>query len=54
MFHVGGALILAAHLLNRRVFLEFGPRLLYPQLWIANIAESTVRRKSTAISMAVG
>jgi hypothetical protein len=54
MFHVSGALILAAHLLNRRVSLEFGPRLMYPQLWIANIAESTVHRKSTATSMAVG
>jgi hypothetical protein len=54
MFHVSGALTLAAHLLNRRVSLEFGPRRLYPQLWIANIAESTLFRKSTATGMAVG
>lgn len=54
MFHVGGALTLAAHLLNRRVSVEFGPRRLLPQLWIAEIAESSVHRKSTATSMAVG
>jgi len=53
MFHVSGALMLAAHLLNRRVSLEFGPRKLHPQLWIANIAESTIHRKSTATAMAV-
>lgn len=53
LFHVSGALMLAAHYLNRRVALQFGPKLLYPQLWVANIADSTVDRKSTATGMAV-
>ena len=53
IFHLGGFLAIASTLLNRRVWLNIGDHKIRPQLWIAEIAESSVHRKSTAATFAV-
>jgi Protein of unknown function (DUF3987) len=51
IFHLSAALVLAGHLLNRKVHLEHGSRKVRPQIWAANIGASSVVRKSTSKDM---
>ncbi|MBM4072657.1 MAG: hypothetical protein FJ271_27575 [Planctomycetes bacterium] len=48
IFHLGGYIAIASTLLNRRVWLDIGGHKVRPQTWVANLAESSVHRKSTA------
>jgi len=46
-----GALMLISSVLEKKVFLRFGDKRLYPNLWVLFIAPSSLFRKSTSISI---
>jgi hypothetical protein len=52
IFHLAGALAVAASLVNRRAYLVHGDTTVKPILWCALLAASSKMRKSTAIGMA--
>lgn len=48
-FHVGAALAIQSAILGRNVYMDFGPRHLYPNLYLVVVGKSGLPRKSTAI-----
>ncbi len=50
-FHLGAALAVAGHVLNRKTCLIAG-KPIYPNLWVALVGDSSVHRKSTAVRLA--
>jgi hypothetical protein len=51
VFHVFVGLIIMSIVVNRQIYIQFGDRMILPNLWVVLIAPTSLYRKSTAIAM---
>lgn len=50
IYHVASALVMAGHLLNRKVKMPFGTSTIYPNIWAGVLGPSSVFHKSYAVN----
>ncbi len=50
-FHIASCLGMAAHIINRKAWLNAGENRLYPLFWIGVVAQSSTERKSSSVNI---